>query len=67
MGDWVLLRVGRSDLCERSVTAAGIDAFARATGDFNPINVDEANAAGTGFGRRIADGMPAARSSAAAG
>ncbi len=49
------------------MTAAGIDAFARATGDFNPINVDEANAAGTGFGRRIADGMPAARSSAAAG
>jgi len=60
MGESVLLRVGQSDSFERTVTAADIDAFARATGDVNPIHLDEAYAAGTRFGRRIAHGMLAA-------
>jgi 3-hydroxybutyryl-CoA dehydratase len=44
---------------ERSwtVTAAVIDAFAEVTGDSNPVHLDEAFAASTRFGGRIAHGM----------
>ena len=37
-----------------------IRAFAEVTGDANPVHLDEAYAAGTRFGRRIAHGMIAA-------
>lgn len=37
-----------------------IRAFANLTGDTNPVHLDEAYAAGTRFGRRIAHGMIAA-------
>jgi len=60
MGDWELFCVGQSDSFERTVTAADIDAFARVSGDSNPIHLDEAYAAKTRFGRRIAHGMLAA-------
>jgi acyl dehydratase len=60
MGESLIFRVGQSASLERTVTAADVDAFAKATGDFNPIHLDDAYAAGTRFGRRIAHGMLAA-------
>ena len=41
----------------KSLTQAKIDAYARASGDFNPIHVDPAFAAATPFGGTIAHGM----------
>ncbi len=41
----------------RTITAHEIELFAQATGDFNPLHMDEAYAARTGFGRRVAHGM----------
>jgi acyl dehydratase len=41
----------------RTVTQADIDAFAKLSGDFNPLHTDEAYAAGTVFRSRIAHGL----------
>ena len=41
----------------KPLTQAKIDAYARASGDFNPIHVDAAFAAATPFGGTIAHGM----------
>lgn len=41
----------------RTVDQATIDAYARASGDFNPIHVDPAYAAKGPFGRTIAHGL----------
>ena len=41
----------------KALTQEKIDAYARASGDFNPIHVDPAFAAGTFFGGTIAHGM----------
>jgi len=41
----------------KSLTQDKIDAYARASGDFNPIHVDAAFAAATPFGGTIAHGM----------
>ncbi len=41
----------------RTLTQEKIDRYAEATGDFNPIHVDPAFAAGTPFGGTIAHGM----------
>jgi 3-hydroxybutyryl-CoA dehydratase len=38
------------------ITAEDIDMFAKITGDYDPVHVDEAYAAKTAFGRRIAHG-----------
>jgi acyl dehydratase len=43
-----------------SITDEMIRAFAALTGDANPVHLDDAYAAGTRFGRRIAHGMIAA-------
>lgn len=43
-----------------TVTDETIRGFAQVTGDTNPIHLDDAYAAGTRFGRRIAHGMIAA-------
>jgi 3-hydroxybutyryl-CoA dehydratase len=51
------LSLGQSADYSREVTAADIDAFAQVTGDNNPMHLDEAYAAGTQFGGRIAHGM----------
>lgn len=51
------LVVGESAEHRRVVTAADIDAFAAVTGDDNPVHLDEAYAATTSFGGRIAHGM----------
>ncbi len=49
IGDEVRLR--------RVFTADAVDAFARVSGDDNPLHVDEAFAARTHLGRRVAHGM----------
>lgn len=41
----------------RTLTQKGINAYADASGDHNPIHVDEAFAHGTSFGGTIAHGM----------
>ena len=51
------LSIGQSAERRRSVTAADIDAFAAVSGDDNPVHLDEAYAAKTPFGGRIAHGM----------
>lgn len=43
-----------------TITNEMIRAFAELTGDSNPVHLDDAYAAGTRFGRRIAHGMIAA-------
>ncbi len=42
---------------ERLVTQDRVNAYAEASGDHNPIHIDEAYAATTRFGTRIAHGM----------
>lgn len=51
------LAIGQSAEHRRTVTAADIEAFAAVTGDDNPVHLDEAYAAKTSFGGRIAHGM----------
>ncbi len=51
------LAIGQSAALTRTVTAEDIEAFARVTGDDNPVHLDEAYAATTSFGGRIAHGM----------
>ena len=48
---------GQSASLTRYVTAADVEAFARVTGDTNPVHLDETYASHTRFGRRIAHGM----------
>jgi 3-hydroxybutyryl-CoA dehydratase len=54
------LRLGQAAELTRLVSAADLDAFAAVTGDDNPVHLDEAYAAATPFGGRIAHGMLAA-------
>jgi 3-hydroxybutyryl-CoA dehydratase len=49
-------RVGERAELTRAITDEAVRAFAASTGDTNPIHLDEAYAAGTRFGRRIAHG-----------
>lgn len=51
------LAVGHAAEMTREVTLAAIDGFAAVTGDTNPVHLDEAAAARTRFGGRIAHGM----------
>src|ERR1700683_987537 len=51
------LAIGQSAERKRVATAADIEAFAVVTGDDNPVHLDEAYAAKTSFGGRIAHGM----------
>ena len=51
------LSVGQSEELARTVTGADLEAFAAVTGDNNPVHLDEAFAAATPFGGRIAHGM----------
>jgi 3-hydroxybutyryl-CoA dehydratase len=51
------LTVGQYVERTRVMTEALINAYAELTGDFSPVHVDEAVAAKTRFGRRIAHGM----------
>jgi len=49
--------LGQSRSLVRTVLAEDVEAFARVTGDVNPVHLDEAYAAKSRFGRRIAHGM----------
>lgn len=51
------LTVGQAVETSRVVGAADIEAFAEVSGDNNPVHLDEAYAATTTFGERIAHGM----------
>jgi 3-hydroxybutyryl-CoA dehydratase len=51
------MSVGDVHTSEHPVTDAMIRSFAAATGDHNPLHLDEDFAATTMFGRRIAHGM----------
>ena len=50
-------QVGDRAEITRVVTDEAVHAFAASTGDTNPIHLDDAYAAGTRFGRRIAHGI----------
>lgn len=54
------LTVGEHASRSLTITDETIRAFAELTGDRNPVHLDDAYAAGTRFGRRIAHGMIAA-------
>ena len=49
--------IGDSAEITKTINDSDIQAFADVTGDYNPVHVDEAFAASTRFGRRIAHGM----------
>lgn len=51
------LAVGDRAHMRRTVTEADGALYIAATGDFGPVHVDEAYAAGTRFGRRLAPGI----------
>ena len=51
------LSVGQSAELTRTVAEGDLAAFAAVTGDDNPVHLDEAYAATTSFGGRIAHGM----------
>ena len=51
------LKVGDSAEITKTIEQADIQAFADATGDHNPVHVDEVFAQTTRFGRTIAHGM----------
>lgn len=42
---------------QKQVTQEQVERYAQASGDFNPIHIDEDFAATTSFGRRVAHGM----------
>ncbi len=51
------LTVGQTAEYSKTVTSDDVMSFAKITGDFNPVHVDEDAAAKTRFGGRIAHGM----------
>ena len=51
------IEVGRKAVFTKTITTADIEAFAMATGDNNPVHLDETYAAATRFGGRIAHGI----------
>lgn len=51
------LAVGQSAEYSRVVSDEDVKLFAKVTGDFNPVHIDEAAAAKSRFGGRIAHGM----------
>jgi len=54
------LSVGMTSSFEKTILAKDIDAFAKITGDTNPVHLDEEYAATTPFKARIAHGMMSA-------
>ena len=51
------LKIGDSAERVKTITSEDVWNFAAATGDMNPVHLDDSYAAGTRFGRRIAHGM----------
>ena len=52
-----LPEVGQSATASMTITDEAIREFAKLSGDFNPIHLDDAYAAKTRFGKRIAHGV----------
>jgi 3-hydroxybutyryl-CoA dehydratase len=53
----VTLSIGMKQSLTKTVTEEDIEFFARATGDMNPLHLDESYARSTRFGGRIAHGL----------
>lgn len=53
----ISLQPGQTFSRTRTITAEAIAQFAQASGDNNPVHLDEAFAVTTPFGRRVAHGM----------
>jgi len=51
------IRAGMSAEFTETITPAMVERFARLSGDFNPLHMDEAYASGTPVGARIPHGM----------
>lgn len=51
------LKIGDSAQISKTITEGDIELFARATGDFNPVHLDQAYAEKTMFKGRIAHGL----------
>lgn len=51
------IEVGEQAVFSKTVTETDIAMFSAVSGDFDPVHVDDAYAAGTRFGRRIAHGI----------
>jgi len=51
------MRVGESAQTSKTITEGDIELFARASGDFNPVHLDQAYAEKTMFKGRIAHGL----------
>jgi 3-hydroxybutyryl-CoA dehydratase len=51
------LKIGDSAQISKTISESDIELFARATGDFNPIHLDQAYAEQTSFKGRIAHGL----------
>lgn len=51
------IAVGQRASVTRTITDQDIEAYARLTGDHNPLHVDEAFALRSRFGRRVAHGL----------
>lgn len=52
-----MAQIGDSHTITKKITDRDIETFADLVGDHNPVHLDEAYAAATRFGRRIAHGM----------
>ncbi|MBU1879309.1 MAG: MaoC family dehydratase, partial [Chloroflexi bacterium] len=50
-------QIGEQATFTKTITEADVNALADLIGDHNPVHMDEAFAAGTRFGRRIAHGV----------
>jgi len=48
---------GRKQTLSRTISGADVDAFGHLCGDLNPLHMDEAFAATTPFGQRVAHGL----------
>ncbi|MCX6588727.1 MAG: MaoC family dehydratase [Acidobacteria bacterium] len=51
------LAVGQEAVLSKVITAEDVDAFARLSGDFNPLHMDDAFVRETEFGRRVVHGL----------
>ncbi len=51
------LAIGQTASRTKTISAEDVEAFARISGDNNPVHLDEAYAATTQFGKRIAHGI----------
>lgn len=51
------LQIGDKETVTLTITEEHVEAFAKATGDFNPLHMDQEYAEQTPFGRRIVHGV----------